>query len=624
MRKLIASATKTVMTICTLGALAWRQGAQRVWTPNWWAIATTLILFCSASLFGQTTLSFQSLDERYDRSSLDINTEKLPEDIQFLSPSRSTMEALTKAPDDIIYLDVPVSKQESVSLAFSRRSIFAPGAKVRSSDGLEEFDLVALGDHFAGKVVDEDETVAALSIFDGVVNVTFAYRGLNYNLEQIQFEENDLTAPYVLYPEPQSSASFTCHTDDFESRIELPPGVHADRQPTHARSVAPISIYLECDYKTYLDKGGTTGASNYVTGLFNVVAGIYDDANVTVVISEIKVWNSPDPYGATSGNNSLEVLNAFESENCSYNGHIAHLLSTSSANLGGIANRPSCNGGSYTGTIHGFSNISTTYSSNLNIYSWSVNVLAHELGHNMSSPHTHACSWNGNNTQIDDCGNAYISNPGSCYTPSAPIIPPKGTIMSYCHLGTGNGIDLSTGFHSQVADKIFEFAGCLSNGSTSCPTPPANDLSVSFSGQDVTLHCGMTSGISYYYWGYRSLGSSSYTYSPGSTTSNEYTISGLSDGDYEFIVVLYCSASGWGAFSCPKAFSVGGDCPAVVELSEVPIPSGTYGATSQIMADGMIMNNGQVTLSAGNAVTLESGFEISLGGTVDVVMDGCP
>lgn len=583
-----------------------------------------VLLLIGVPLFGQTTLSFLPMDADKARTYDQISHIDLPENTRFLQPSIPSMEALQGNQQAVINLTVPMDADRNIQLLLVEQSIFNPGAKLSSSDGSEEYLLHDMGRHYQGQIDGLQGSMAAVSIFKGQLYATFSFEGKNYNLEQLQVGEHQRAAPYLLYPEPALSSSFTCHTDDLEDIMELPFVKEIERKSKHARSVSNIQIYLECDYKVYQDKGGVTNAANYATGLFNVVKTIYADAGVTLVISGLKVWNTPDPYGATSGNNSFEVLNAFEAENCSYDGHIAHLLSTSSANLGGIANRPGCSGGSYTGTIHGFSNIHTSYNSNLNVYSWSVNVLAHELGHNMSSPHTHACEWNGNNTQIDDCGNAYVSNPGSCYNASSPIIPTKGTIMSYCHLSTGNGIDLSTGFHSQVADKIFEFAGCLSNGVTGCPTASLDDLSANPTGQGATLTCSVTTGVSYYYWGYRSIGSSSYTYSPGTTSANQYTISSLSNGDYEFIVVLYCDTEGWGGFSCPQDFSVGGDCPNTVELSEVPIPSGTYEASNSIMADGMIMNNGQVTMSAGNTVDLNAGFEVAAGGIMEVMIEGCP
>src|SRR5690606_8460773 len=53
-----------------------------------------------------------------------------------------------------------------------------------------------------------------------------------------------------------------------------------------------------------------------------------------------------------------------------------------------------------------FSMINTAGSPNIPavpVYSWDVTCSTHEMGHNLGSPHTHNCAWNGNNTAIDNC-----------------------------------------------------------------------------------------------------------------------------------------------------------------------------------------------------------------------------
>jgi hypothetical protein len=70
---------------------------------------------------------------------------------------------------------------------------------------------------------------------------------------------------------------------------------------------------------------------------------------------------------------------------------------------------------------------------------WAVDVVAHELGHNFGSGHTHDCNWN---PPIDSC----VAS--SCYVQSYPRI---GTILSYCHL-TQYGTELR--FHPRVATLI--------------------------------------------------------------------------------------------------------------------------------------------------------------------------
>jgi len=86
---------------------------------------------------------------------------------------------------------------------------------------------------------------------------------------------------------------------------------------------------------------------------------------------------------------------------------------------------------------------------NIPVFSWDVEVITHEIGHNLGSPHTHGCFWNGDGTAIDGCGEMAGFGEG-CTGP----IPAMGTIMSYCHLVQGVGIDFNLGFGQQPGDLI--------------------------------------------------------------------------------------------------------------------------------------------------------------------------
>ena len=71
---------------------------------------------------------------------------------------------------------------------------------------------------------------------------------------------------------------------------------------------------------------------------------------------------------------------------------------------------------------------------NVPTYSWTVMVFTHEMGHLMGSRHTHACVWNGNNTQIDGC----YTPEGTCPRVGYPggrrhhheLLPPAGRLAS--------------------------------------------------------------------------------------------------------------------------------------------------------------------------------------------------
>jgi hypothetical protein len=102
---------------------------------------------------------------------------------------------------------------------------------------------------------------------------------------------------------------------------------------------------------------------------------------------------------------------------------------------------------------YAYSDVNITYSS-VPTYSWTVNVITHEFGHSLGSPHTHSCSWNGNGTAIDGCGPEAGYVEGNCAQAPIPNSVTKGTIMSYCHLVSGVGINLANGFGPQPAALI--------------------------------------------------------------------------------------------------------------------------------------------------------------------------
>lgn len=180
----------------------------------------------------------------------------------------------------------------------------------------------------------------------------------------------------------------------------------------------------------------------FLIGLFNQVAAIYQNEGVLVCLSEVYVWNTVDPYVATT---TEGLLTEFQNRKASINGDLGQLLTYRSINGGRAAG---FNG------LHS-SNVDDKLSvTELNpwyytypTYSWSVFAMAHEFGHLFGSRHTHACVWNGNNTAIDGCW----AVEGSC---AAPGIPANGgTIMSYCHQQDVK-INFNFGFGSQPGNVI--------------------------------------------------------------------------------------------------------------------------------------------------------------------------
>jgi hypothetical protein len=215
-----------------------------------------------------------------------------------------------------------------------------------------------------------------------------------------------------------------------------------------------VKIYYEVNFNIWQDKGANT--LSYITGLLNQVYTLYSNDGIEVSTSQLKIWNTPSPYIGPSDANYLDQFRI--AMNGNFNGDLAHLLTYGTG--GGLAYvNVLCN--KQWGV--GMSNIESSFD-NVPTYSWSVSVITHELGHNLGSPHTHDCAWNGNNTRIDNCGGNAGYPSGNCNS-NPPDPPIGGTIMSYCHLRPV-GINFSNGFGPQptalIANRI-NSANCLSS-----------------------------------------------------------------------------------------------------------------------------------------------------------------
>lgn len=191
-----------------------------------------------------------------------------------------------------------------------------------------------------------------------------------------------------------------------------------------------VTLYWELRNDMITAKGGAQNAVDFITAVFNVVQGIYKKDGIFIKLAGIYAWTSADPYPAT---NTYNILTEYTKKMNVQRANLHHLIGMPTRVSGGIAwLNVLCS------TSHNcaFSEIQNSYSTTT--YSWTANVLAHETGHNLGSPHTHACSWPGG--PIDGCAptvnSAYAE--GNC---TAGPIPTKGTIMSYCHLIGNVGID---------------------------------------------------------------------------------------------------------------------------------------------------------------------------------------
>jgi hypothetical protein len=365
-------------------------------------------------------------------------------------------------------------KNEIYPIVLKRRHLKTANYQLSTSGTRSKQDVDSY--FYNGVIEGEYESWVTLSIIDGVARFLLASADGNIEVSQ------STNGSYAIYKSSDlvSVQNYECHnTDDSKELVSA---------KSSSRSVGSdcVELYLECDHQSYLDNGSSVAATEaWALSMLNDVATIYNSINVPIVINNVFVWNTPDPYIQSESLQAVRdsfVVGVADG----YDARIAQLLSTRDLG-GGLAYGV----GGLCGSSSDFpapysiaTSLETNYSSYPN-YSFTVNVLAHELGHVFGARHTHACVWGLDfDSQIDDCGNVYASSNNNqtegqeCFDENNPILPANGggTIMSFCNL-SGGGIDLANGFGSEVGDLIFDkyITAPCATGNLCASIPPAND-----------------------------------------------------------------------------------------------------------------------------------------------------
>jgi hypothetical protein len=386
-----------------------------------------------------------------------------------LMVNQSVLQKIWENEPDSIRISVPEKSGKVRNLKFEKVLITDASFHVETSDGRKLSGKEFSGVHYriSGEA---DCKVGGLSFREGGL---MGFIGLSNSNISIGEKEPGSGKFFLSYDEDQKQPSWNCDTDD-TGRMDVNPQIPRSTSINKAVTTIckPVSIYFESDLDLYSKSGNSlTTASNFVTGLFNIVAQIYNNEGITIRIGSIFQWTSSDPYvGMTS---SYTVLNQFGTSRPvgSVNADLMHLISTRSASMGGLA---------YVGVLcsplarHAFSNIFYQYSA-LPTFSWSVHCISHELGHNFGSKHTHWCGWtlpNGTTGRIDSC----YAGEGTCGTVTKYRV---GTVMSYCYLTSGVNFNLGFGTLPGAAIRNGLNAATCITGSTCMATPTVTADSLS-------------------------------------------------------------------------------------------------------------------------------------------------
>lgn len=315
------------------------------------------------------------------------------------------------------------------------------------------------GLHYRGHVLSDKKSFAQLSFFES---------GLTGFIEAHN-KKHDI--------DTRGNIAFIQDITELKNDIKLEHDALEDDTPMPIPEAQPqislpaVKVYFETDYQMFLSLGQNEQlVGQRLEAMWAQVVAIYLNDGINVQSHSVKVWTTPDPYscyGSHCSNSIRQTLDKFEKLPTPAGSHLKHLV-TMRGGWGGLA---------WVGTLcnssrnHAVSSVNNDSALNP-IYNFSTMVIAHEIGHNIGSRHTHHCSWNVGgvaNQAIDGCW----TPEGSCARPSVPA-GFKGTVMSYCHMNSG--IDLRLGFGDLPKARLIQSIqiannnGCLRTTDTQSPT----------------------------------------------------------------------------------------------------------------------------------------------------------
>lgn len=315
-------------------------------------------------------------------------------------------------------------------------------------------DLIA----YRGQIAGEPGSHAFLSMSsDGLINgyITKS-NGVRYFLStpdsNVAAGRMAILAPESATPGILEDVAMCGVTSAHDLRVTTPSA--AARAGDGGRSPRVLYVAVDTDQKFYNLFNDANAAQAYIIQVIAAVSDIYiRDFDAKLVLTFSRLWpNGGEPFSPTSldGFRNYWLTNEDSSPY-----HLISMMSgTRATAYGGIAYvSGSCSGSAYSISAFLLGSFPTPIGAP-NLGTWDVVVVAHEMGHNMGTFHTH----DGYSPPIDQCGSS-----GAWA---------RGEIMSYCHTLAGGLLNTDLRFTSRVQEVVrgdletnnCQFFDCNDNG----------------------------------------------------------------------------------------------------------------------------------------------------------------
>ncbi len=373
-------------------------------------------------------------------------------------------------------IELPIGRAESIGLEMERFSVAAADAKfvIGTAGGdvaTERPDVVA----FRGSVNGDPSShayfaISAAGMASGYIRTA---DGQSYFISQAPQEAAKGFGGEVIIQEAQSGFDLP---DGVEFCGVVPPVDFVPTVPQHkARAMAGgkwlAYVAIDSDQEYYNIFGSVAAAQGYVLLVLGAVSDIYQrDFDTKLLVKYVRIWPTGGEPIEADDIGGFRFHWETNEDPSPYN--YVHLFSgRRDLSYGGVAYVGGTCSGLATYGISGFLNGS--FPSPVvgpNISNWDVIVVAHEMGHNSGTFHTH----DGYSPTIDDCGNG---------------VPSRGSIMSYCHTFAGLTANTDMFMHRQVEEVVeaeFALLGCFDFDCNDNDTADALDIA-NGSATDVNL-----------------------------------------------------------------------------------------------------------------------------------------